>query len=139
MEHRSPNEELIRKRVETWSYSHQLVRLKIPLGIADDSDVRKALQIAEGASVLADRVLTDPPPVGRMMGFGDSAIELELRVWINDPKNGVTNVKSDVLLHILDAFRENGVEIPFPRREVYLNAKSPVPVTMVEDPSSAGS
>lgn len=137
IEHLIPNEELISQRVENWSYSHQLVRLKVPFGIAYDSDVRKAIRLAEKAACEVERVLSEPKPAVRVVGLGDSAIELNLRFWIRDPKNGVTNVKSDVLLCVIDTFRESGVEIPFPHRNVILNADQPVPVRMVDDITSA--
>lgn len=133
IEHLIPNEELISQRVENWSYSHQLVRLKIPIGIAYDSDVRKAIRLTEEAAREVERVLAEPGPAGRVVGLGDSAIELQLRFWINDPKNGVTNVKSDILLNVIDKFRENGVAIPFPHREVILRAAAPVPVRVVDE------
>ena len=137
IEHLIPNEELISQRVENWSYSHQMVRLKIPLGIAYDSDVRAALRLAVEAAGEVERVLKEPKPAGIVVGLGDSAIDLELRLWIRDPKNGVTNVKSETLLHVIDKFRENGVEIPFPQREVNLRAAAPVPVQVVDETAPA--
>ncbi len=137
IEHLIPNEELISQRVENWSYSHQMVRLKIPLGIAYDSDVRAALRLAVEAAGEVERVLKEPKPAGIVVGLGDSAIDLELRLWIRDPKNGVTNVKSETLVHVIDKFRENGVEIPFPQREVNLRAAAPVPVQVVDETAPA--
>jgi small-conductance mechanosensitive channel len=138
IEHLIPNEDLISQRVENWSHSHQLVRLKVPFGIAYDSNVREALGFAEAAASGVDRVLSEPAPTGRMVGFGDSAIDLELRVWIRDPRDGVANVKSEIMLNILDALRENAVEIPFPRRDVVFKAEGAVPVQMVNDPPGTG-
>lgn len=139
IEHLIPNEDLISQRVENWSHSHQLIRLKVPFGVAYDSDVRAALRYAEIAAGSVDRVLKEPEPRGRMVGFGDSSIDLELRVWIRDPRNGVANVKSDIMLNILDALRENAVEIPFPRRDVVFKAEGAVPVQMINDPPDADS
>jgi small-conductance mechanosensitive channel len=51
-------------------------------------------------------------------GFGENSIDLELRFWIDDPSNGVGNIRSEVLLGIWDRFKENGVNIPFPQRDV---------------------
>jgi len=133
-----PNEDLISQQVENWSHSHQLVRLKIPFGVAYDSDIRKTLEVVEAVVGDIDRVLSDPQPKGRMVGFGDSSIDLELRVWIRDPRNGVANIKSEIMLNILDALRENAIEIPFPRREVYLNADSAVPVHLIDESSGNG-
>lgn len=69
---------------------------------------------------MVPRVINDPQPVCLMMGFGDSAIEFELRTSIDDPMNGVANVKSDCLLQIWDRFQTFGIRIPFPQRDVHL-------------------
>ncbi|HYZ42491.1 MAG TPA: hypothetical protein VE687_17985, partial [Stellaceae bacterium] len=58
-------------------------------------------------------------------GFGDSAINLLLRFWIDDPINGVTNIKGEVLLGLWDAFREHRIEIPFPQRVVHIREMPP--------------
>jgi small-conductance mechanosensitive channel len=65
-----------------------------------------------------------------LLAFAGSAVELELRVWIHDPKNGVGNLKSDVLLRIWDKFRANGVEFPYPQRDLHL--KTPIEITLTE-------
>ena len=57
-----------------------------------------------------------------MTGFGDSSVNLELRVWINDPQQGRGSVISDVLLVIWDLFHEHGIEIPFPQRDLHLKS-----------------
>jgi len=124
-----PNEDLITQQVENWSFSDKKVRLRIPVGIAYNSDVRKAIAICETAAKQTDRIIPEPPPICLLAGFGNSSVDLELRVWINDPVNGVKNVKSAVLLNIWDAFHEQGIEIPFPQRDVHIK-------TM---PSGAGS
>ncbi|MCK7497375.1 MAG: mechanosensitive ion channel [Comamonadaceae bacterium] len=66
------------------------------------------------------RVLTEPEPAVRLMGFGDNGIDLELRLWIHDPENGVNNVRSEVYLKIWRYFREAGISIPYPQRDVAL-------------------
>lgn len=132
IEHLIPNEELISQRVENWSYSHQLVRLKVPIGIAYDSDVRVAIRLAVEAANEVERVLSEPKTAGRVVSLGNSAIEMELRFWIHDPKNGVTNVKSDILLNVIDKFRENNIVIPFPHRELIFKADGAVPVRVTD-------
>ena len=57
------------------------------------------------------------------MDFGDNGISLELRVWINDPENGIANVRSDVNVGIWRRFKEAGITIPFPQRDVHLVGK----------------
>jgi small-conductance mechanosensitive channel len=50
--------------------------------------------------------------------FGDSSVNYVLRFWIHDPQQGLTNVRGKVLLALWDTFKSNGVEIPFPQREI---------------------
>jgi small-conductance mechanosensitive channel len=67
-----------------------------------------------------ERVLETPAPNCLLKGFGDNAIELELRFWIRDPRNGTANVRSAVMLGVWDRFRANNVEFPFPQRDIHL-------------------
>ena len=55
-----------------------------------------------------------------MTGYGDSSVNFEIRAWIRDPKNGIANVKSAVLLALWDSFKAHGITIPFPQRDVHL-------------------
>ena len=118
VEHLIPNENLITGNVTNWSYSSKNVRLKFPIGISYDSDVRVAMEILEQAALDESRVLRDPAPVSRLVAFADNSIDLELRIWIRDPEQGVVNVRSAILLKIWDKFKENNISIPYPQREV---------------------
>ena len=115
-----PNEELIINKVINWSHSNNVIRLRIPVGVSYGSDIRRALDILAEAAVANERVLADPEPAPRLMEFGDSSVNLELRIWIADPWNGVVNVRSEILLAVWDAFHEEGIEIPFPQRDLHL-------------------
>lgn len=119
-EHLIPNESLITERVENWSYSDRNVRIKIPVHIAYESDPRSALALMMQAASETPRVLSEPKPNALLKAFGDSSIALELRIWINDPANGVGNVISDVLLRVWDKFNEHGIAIPYPHHVVHL-------------------
>lgn len=127
-EHLIPNEDLISQRVENWSYSDSLIRLKLPIGIAYESNVPKAMELAVDAADGVNRVLQNPKPVCRLMNFGSDAVELELRVWIKDPEKGVANVRSDVLLNVWNAYHDGGIEFPFSQRDLHL--RSAVPLEM---------
>ena len=120
-----PNEALITSQVVNWSYSDRNVRLKLKVGVAYGSDVRQALGILEDAAKGHPRVLSTPEPIARFMDFGDSSLDLELRYWIDDPEEGVANVASDLRLDVLDRFRSQGVEIPFPQRDVHIIEEGP--------------
>jgi small-conductance mechanosensitive channel len=122
MEYLIPNENLITQQVINWSYSSEQVRLKIRVGVAYNADVPKACALCREAAAESPRVLATPAPICLLLGFGESSVELELRLWIEDPRNGLGNVKSDVLLRIWDKFQAHGIEIPFPQRDLHLRA-----------------
>lgn len=71
---------------------------------------------------MVPRVILTPEPRCQVVRFGDSSVDLELRVWIDDPQNGRGNVISEVLLGVWDRFHENGIEIPFPQRDLHLRS-----------------
>ena len=122
IEHLITNEELITQRVENWTFTHERVRLRIPVGVAYDADLPQAMALCVEAARAAPRILADPPPLCLLTGFGASSLDLELRCWIADPKNGITEAKSEVLLGIWDRFRRHGVEIPFPQHDVRIKS-----------------
>lgn len=134
IEHLIPNEELISQRVENWSHSHQQVRLRMPIGIDYSSDVHKAMELTTEAACETERVLKDPAPVCRLMGFGDNAVDLELRVWITDPQRGVANITSEILLRIWDSFAENGINFPFPQRDLHIKSSVPLQIETPDTP-----
>lgn len=130
-EHLIPNEDLISQRVENWSYSDSLIRLKLPIGVSYDSDVPLAMTLAVDAAKDVERVLNSPAPVCRLLNFGDDAVELELRVWIGDPRKGVANIQSEVLLNVWHLYHDNGVEFPFSQRDLHIKSSVPLRVQMV--------
>ena len=134
-----PNEQLIAQQVVNWSYSNNEVRLKLPVCIAYGADVRRAIALCQEAAAEMPRVLREPKPVCLVKGFGDSVLNLELRLWINDPRNGVSNVKSDVFLRLLDKFREQGIEIPQPELQLRTPSELLLAVRRVAEPSGAAS
>jgi small-conductance mechanosensitive channel len=134
-----PNEDLITRRVINWSYSNNRLRLLTPIGVSFDCDVRLAMQLAEAAALETPRVLSDPPPVCRLMGFGDSSVNLEMRFWIEDPTNGVINVRSAVLLKLWEKFREHDIRTPLGHRDLHVKSDSELTVNLRRGtPSAAG-
>ncbi|WP_422021300.1 mechanosensitive ion channel family protein [Pyruvatibacter mobilis] len=125
-----PNEDLITQQVVNWSFSDRAVRLKIGVGVSYESDVRKALDLMMEAAQENDRVLKAPPPATRLIGFGDNSVDLELRIWVNDPEAGVVNVASDIRLAIWDKFHAEGIEFPFPQRDLHITAADGLRDTM---------
>ena len=119
-EHLIPNENLITGEVINWSYSQNLIRLQVPVGVAYGSDLEKARELMLAAAADNMRVLKDPQPAYLITGLGDNAVNLEVRVWINDPQNGIGSVKSELFRGILQRFRDHGIEMPYPQRDVHL-------------------
>jgi small-conductance mechanosensitive channel len=115
-----PNEDLITQRVTNWSYSNDLIRLHVKLGISYSADPHKAIELALEATRSVERVVKTPEPTCLLVGFGDSSVDLELRFWITDPVNGTMNVRSAVMLNIWDLFHANEIEIPYPQRDLTL-------------------
>ena len=118
IEYLIPNEILMTSEVENWSYSSKNVRVKVPVSVAYGTDIDHAETIMLKAARAVKRVHNTPPPTVWLHSFGDSAINFEIQCWIDDPEEGVGNVRSDVLKQIWHLFREEGIEIPFPQREV---------------------
>lgn len=117
-----PNENLITSEVINWSYSDTTVRLKVPVQISYDDDPVRAIALLEEVGRDHPRVERDPAPVARLMAFGDSGIEMELRVWIRDPQEGVNNIRSDLNLGIWRAFKQAGIVIPYPQRDLHVKS-----------------
>jgi small-conductance mechanosensitive channel len=115
-----PNENLITTEVINWSYKDRNVRIKAPVSISYHDDPERAMQLMVEAAQATNRVLSDPEPVARLMAFGDNGIELECRVWINDPQMGINNVRSELNLNMWKKLVEAGLTIPFPQRDVYI-------------------
>jgi small-conductance mechanosensitive channel len=113
-----PNEDLITGLVVNWSHSNQLVRLDIFFGTAYGDDPHLVRKVAIDAAASTKRVLASKAPVCHIVGFGDSSVDYILRFWIADPTDGLTNIRGNVYLALWDAFRENGISIPFPQREI---------------------
>lgn len=124
-EHLIPNEDLMTREVENWSYTDRNVRVRIPVKVAYDCDLKLAQELMLRATVESPRVLDTPKSNVWLTAFGDNGVEHEIRVWINDPEGGIGNVKSDVLNRLWALFKEHGIEIPYPQRVVRIEGDLP--------------
>ena len=115
-----PNENLMINQVENWSYSSRNVRVQVPVGVSYDADMDLAEKLMLEAAATAKRVLATPPPTVRWNDFGENSVNFTIHCWINDPEEGVGNVKSAVLKNLWALFKDNGIEIPFPQRDINL-------------------
>ena len=121
-----PNSEFISNRVVNWTHIDPRVRLRINVGVSYNSDphlVEKLLlEIAKGNP----SVLKDPVPTVVFKEFGESSLSFELRVWADDMAHRPGTLESQLNFAIWDKFKEQGIEIPFPQRDVHL--KEPIRV-----------
>ena len=115
-----PNENLMINQVVNWSYSSKDVRVKAPIGVSYGSDLDLVTELLYQAVDEVPRILKSPKPRVNIIGFGDSSVDFDLRFWIQDPEEGMANIRSDVYMRIWRLFKENNVEIPFPQRDLNL-------------------
>lgn len=121
-EHLIPNENLMTQEVENWSYSSRDVRVRVAVGVSYDCDLRLAQKLMLEAAARSKRVLKSPPPNVWLAEFGDNSVNHEILCWIRDPEEGIGNVRSEVLNHLWDLFKEHDIEIPFPQRDVHIKS-----------------
>lgn len=115
-----PNENLMINQVENWSYSSREVRMQVPVGISYQCDIKRAEELMLEAAASCKRVLKKPAPSVWLNEYGDSSVNFMIHCWIVDPEEGIGNVRSEVLKKLWDLFQENGIEIPFPQRDLNL-------------------
>ncbi len=120
-----PNEDFVTQRVINWSYSNDEVRLDVEFGVAYTADPHHVCELATKAAAGVDRVLIKPAPVCHLKAFGQSSLDFVLRFWIRDPVDGITNVRGKVLLALWDALKAEGIEIPYPVRDVRIREATP--------------
>jgi small-conductance mechanosensitive channel len=113
-----PNEILMTEEVVNWSYSTRDVRISIPVPIAYDCDVKLAHRLMIEAATAAERVLETPRPNVWITAFGESAIEHEIRVWIEDPEAGIGSIRSEILNRLWELFNEHRIKVPSPQHEI---------------------
>ncbi|WP_211276700.1 mechanosensitive ion channel domain-containing protein [Erythrobacter tepidarius] len=115
-----PNENLMINQVENWSYSSKRVRMQVQVGVSYNADMKLAEELMLKAAKAAPRVLDTPPPTVWMCGYGDNSVDFTIHCWIEDPEEGIGNVRSAVLKNLWWLFKEHGIEIPFPQRDINL-------------------
>lgn len=115
-----PNEHIVTQQVLNWSHKSDKVRLKVDVRAPLDADLDLVLRLMREAADKPARILKQPAPNPLIMGFSESAVELQLRFWITDAPNGVHNIKGEVLLELWRLFRQHGIPLPRPKRDVFI-------------------
>lgn len=122
-----PNKQIITGQFINWTLSDPVTRIRVPVGIAYGSDVTQALKLIQQAAEEHPDVLQDPEPTVIFAGFGDNALQLELRIFVDDLEKFLI-VKSEVHSAINDKLNAANIVIAFPQRDVHLNTSEPLEI-----------
>jgi len=131
-----PNSALIADPVTNWTLSDRRRRLTLAVGVAYGTDPAAVVALLLRVAGEHAAVMKDPEPLALFMGFGDSALNFELRAW-TDRADAWAPVQSDLYLAVHAALTAAGISIPFPQRDVHLDTAQPVPVQVVSGGSAA--
>jgi len=127
-----PNEDLVTQKVTNWTYTDKNTLVKVIFGTNYDSDPRRICKLAIEIAAAAPRAIKSKTPNCILTEFAETGMRFSLTFWIADP-DGMDNVKSDVMLSLWEAFRREGIKVPYPVRELVVRGGAlPVDTTAVE-------
>src|SRR6202163_2128851 len=128
-----PNEDLVTQKVTNWTYTDKNTLVKISFGTNYDADPRLVCKVAIDVAAEAKRAIKGKPPNCLLVEFAEAGMKFSLTFWISDP-DGMDNVKSDVMLALWDAFKREGIQVPYPVREI--RVRGALPVETIAEPSN---
>src|SRR6202163_3081788 len=120
-----PNEDLVTQKVVNWTYTDKNTLVKVNFGTNYDADPRLVCRLAVEVAVAAPRAIKSKPPNCILVEFAEAGMKFSLTFWISDP-DGMDNVKSDAMLSLWDAFKREGIQVPYPVREIRVRGALPV-------------
>ncbi len=126
-----PNSELISSAVGNWTHKDRLCRVIIDIGVAYGSDTAKVRELLLGCAEANSHVLKQPPPYVVFRNFGESSLDFQLRCFLSDV-DYFLRVPSDLRFDIDEAFRKEGIEIPFPQRDLHVKSVGELPKALAE-------
>ena len=129
-----PNEDLVTQKVTNWTYTDKNTLVKIAFATNYDADPRLVVKLAIDTAAAAPRALKGRPPNCILTEFAETGMKFSLTFWIADP-DGMDGVKSEVMLGLWDAFKREGIKVPYPVREIRVRGGA-LPVETVVDVSS---
>lgn len=119
IEHLIPNETFVNKKTESWTHSDPFIRISIPFQVGINADLDHVEKLLLEAANTTTRVIKKPESYIRVTALNSHSIDISLRVWIQDPENGISGIKSSVYKQALLLFREHHIEIPHPPMHLY--------------------
>jgi len=112
-----PNNEIMKRDIVNYTIIESKIRVRINIGIAYDADIGKAKDLIVRVARSADWISNDPAPKVVVRSFGESSIELQVRVWIADARRRMDTI-SFITDNVREMFNKEGIEIPYPRRDI---------------------
>jgi potassium-dependent mechanosensitive channel len=116
-----PNADLVSEKVTNWTLSNPTARIILPVGVAYGSPVAQVLEILTESAFVHETVLKEPPPEALFVAFGDSSLDFELRIWVDNIRKRL-QVRSAVLAEVERRLGEAGIEVPFPQRDLHVRS-----------------
>jgi small-conductance mechanosensitive channel len=129
-----PNEDLVTQKVTNWTYTDKNTLVKVNFGTNYDADPRLVCRLAIDVAATAKRALKGKPPNCILTEFAEAGMKFSLTFWIADP-DGMDNVKSEVMLLLWEAFKREGIRVPYPVREIRVRGGT-LPVETTVEASS---
>ncbi len=114
-----PNNEIMKRDIINYTTITKEIRVRIPIGIAYDADIQKAKELITKIALELDWVMREPAPKVVVRNFGASSVDLQARVWISRPRRRMDTI-SHVTDRVKEVFQEEGIEIPYPKRDIYI-------------------
>lgn len=117
-----PNNEIMKRDIVNYTIITSKIRVRINIGVAYDTDIEKAKRIIMQTAESVQWISKEPAPKVVVRNFGESSVDLQLRVWIDDARK-----RMDTISHITDkvkeAFDKSDIEIPYPKRDIIITQK----------------
>lgn len=123
-----PNAEFVTSRVTNWSYGDAKVRFPVPVGVAYGTDPEHVRRTLLEIAASHRGVMANPPPDVLFAAFGDSSLDFVLRVWSEDYATRPGVLRSELNYLIAETFAAEGIQIPFPQRDIHIKSGGPLPV-----------
>jgi small-conductance mechanosensitive channel len=129
-----PNEDLVTQKVVNWTYRDRNTLVEVKFGTNYDADPKVVCKLACDIAAKTPRVTDVHAPVCLLTEFADYGMKYSLTFWISDPEAGMGNVRSDVMMALWEAFKREGIQVPYPVRDI--RVRSALPIEAVMDASS---
>ncbi len=127
-----PNNEIMKRDIVNYTIITAQIRVRVNIGIAYEADIGKAKAIIIEVARRMDWIAPTPPPKVVVRNFGDSSVDLQLRVWIKEARRRMDTI-SFVIDHVKEAFDQAGIEIPYPKRDIHIAASPENPPATTEN------